>query len=264
MDRRQCETVEFAGAQRVVHVCARIVRAGVAVAALLKRTEIVLELRALDVVAAVAREDRAVSSATGGGDAVERIATVLHAGEDVVDRGDAEHMARTAFRHRVTDPGAGVADDALLDRAADADAVEIERSDLFGGMPAQILVIRALHYAVERLIRLAETFLGKPLVLGHATLRPAVGAFHGTFLVAAGVHQRGQLVESEHDVGADLVLDAHGDFGGEPVQRAVERRLERHTVLVHEREPLLAFRDHVVRFHAGDVHGERLLEARAE
>ena len=122
-------------------------------------------------------------------------------------------------------------------------------------MPAQILVIRALHYAVERLVRLAETFLGKPLVLGHATLRPAVGAFHGTFLVAAGVH---------HDVGADLVLDAHGDFGGEPVQRAVERRLERHTVLVHEREPLLAFRDHVVRFHAGDVHGERLLEARAE
>ena len=66
------------------------------------------------------------------------------------------------------------------------------------------------------------------------------------------------------DCGADLVLDAHRDFGGETVQRAVERRLERHTVLVHEREPLLAFRDHVVRFHAGDVHGERLLEARAE
>ena len=173
-------------------------------------------------------------------------------------------MARTAFRHRVTDPGAGVADDALLDRAADADAVEIERSDLFGRMPAQILIIRALHHAIQRLVRLAKTLLGEPLVLGYAALRPTVGAFHGTFLVAAGVHQRGQLVESEHDVGADLVLDAHGDFGGEPVQRAVERRLERHTVLVHEREPLLAFRDHVVRFHAGDVHGERLLEARAE
>ena len=155
------------------------------------------------------------------------------------------------------------------DRAADADAIEIERGDLLGRMPAQILVIRALHHAIQRLIRLAKTLFGEPLVLGYAALRPTVGAFHGAFLVSAGVHQRGQLVEGEHDVGADLVLDAHGDFGGEPVQRAVERRLERYTVLVHEREPLLAFRDHVVRFHAGDVHGlghegERLLEARAE
>ena len=223
-----------------------------------------LELRALDVVAAVAREDRAVSAATGGRHAVEGVAAVLHAGENVVDRRDAEHVARAAFRHRIADPGARVADDALFDRAADADAVEIERRDLFGGMPAQILIIRALHHAIQRLVRLAKTLFGEPLVLGYAALRPTVGAFHGTFLVAAGVHQRGQLVESEHDVGADLVLDAHGDFGGEPVQRAVERRLERHTVLVHEREPLLAFRDHVVRFHAGDVHGERLLEARAE
>ena len=48
------------------------------------------------------------------------------------------------------------------------------------------------------------------------------------------------------------------------MQRAVERRFERHAVLVHEREPLLAFRDHVVRLHAGHVHGERLLEARAK
>ena len=223
-----------------------------------------LELRALDVVAAGTRENRAVAAAAGRGHTVERIAAVLHAGEDVVDRGDAEHVAWSAFRHRVADPGAGVADDAFFDRAADADAVEIKRSDLLGGMSAQILIIRALHHAIQRLVRLAETLLGKPLMLGYAALRPTVGAFHGTFLVAAGVHQRGQLVESEHDVGADLVLDAHGDFGGEPVQRAVERRLERHTVLVHEREPLLAFRDHVVRFHAGDVHGERLLEARAE
>lgn len=66
VDRRQRETVEFAGAQRVVHVCARIVRAGVAVAVLLKRTEIVLELRALDVVAAVTRENRTIAAATAG------------------------------------------------------------------------------------------------------------------------------------------------------------------------------------------------------
>lgn len=97
----------------------------------------------------------------------------------------------------------------FFDRAADADAVEIERRDLFGRMPAQILIIRALHHAIQRLVRLAKTLFGEPLVLGYAALRPTVGAFHGTFLVAAGVHQRGQLVESEHDVGADLMLDSH-------------------------------------------------------
>ena len=76
-------------------------------------------------------------------------------------------------------------------------------------MSAQILIIRALHHAIQRLVRLAETLLGKPLMLGNATLRPTVGAFHGTFLVAARVHQCGQLVEREHDVGADLMLDSH-------------------------------------------------------
>ena len=86
VNRRQRETVEFAGTQRMVHVCARIVRAGVAVAVLLKWAEIVLELCALDVVAAVAREDRTIAAATRGGHAVEGVAAVLHAGEDVVHR----------------------------------------------------------------------------------------------------------------------------------------------------------------------------------
>ncbi len=173
-------------------------------------------------------------------------------------------MTRAVLRHRVADPCAGVADDAFLNRAADAHTVEIQRGDLLCGVPAQILVIRALHHAIERLIRLAEPFLGEPLVLGHAALRPPVGAFHGAFLVAAGVHQRGQLIEGEHDVGADLVLDAHGDLGGETVLVAVEWGFERHAVLVHEREAFLAFGDHLIGLHARHVHGERLFEARAE
>ena len=60
------------------------------------------------------------------------------------------------------------------------------------------------------------------------------------------------------------MLNPHADFRAEPVFRAVERRFERHAVLVHESEALLAFGNHVVRFHAGHVHGERLLEARAQ
>ena len=184
-------------------------RACVAIAALFKWAKIMLELRALDVVTSAARENRAISAATRRCDAIERVSTILDACENIVDCSDAEHVARSAFRHRIANPGASVADNALFNRTSDADAVEIQRSDLFGRMPAQILIIRALHHAIQRLIRLADALFGKPLMLGNATLRPTVGAFHGTFLVAARVHQCGQLVEREHDVGADLMLDSH-------------------------------------------------------
>ena len=42
---------------------------------------------------------------------------------------------------------------------------------------------------------------------------------------------------------------------------AVERRFECHPILVDERQSFLARRDHVVRFHAGHVHRQRLLES---
>ena len=101
-------------------------------------------------------------------------------------------------------------------------------------------------------------------MLGDATLCPAVGALDRVLLVAARVHERRELVECEHDVGAELVLDVHRNLGGESVQRAVERRLERDAVLVHERHALLAFGNHVVGLHALHIHRQRLLEARAE
>ena len=80
--------------------------AGVAVAAFLQRPEVGFEFGALDVVPAVACEDRAVAPAAGGGHAVERVAAVLHAGEDVVDRGDAEDVPWPVLRHLVADPRA--------------------------------------------------------------------------------------------------------------------------------------------------------------
>ena len=168
-----------------------------------------LVLGTLDVVAPVARENRPVARAPRGCNAIERVAAILHTCEDVVDRGDAQHVPWPAFRHRVADPRARVCDDTLLDRAADAHAGEVQRGDLLGRMPAQVLIVRALHHAVQCLVRFAQSLLGQPLVLGHATLRPTVGAFHGTLLVAARVHQCGQLIEREHDVGADLMLDSH-------------------------------------------------------
>ena len=184
-------------------------RACVAIAALFKWAKIMLELRALDVVTSAARENRAISAATRRCDAIERVSTILDACENIVDCGDAEHVTWSAFWHRIANPSASVADNALFNRTADTDAVEVQRSDLFGRMPAQILIIRTLHYAIQCLIRLADALFGKPLMLGNATLRPTIGAFHGTLLVAARVHQCSQLVEREHDVGADLMLDPH-------------------------------------------------------
>ena len=97
-------------------------------------------------------------------------------------------------------------------------------------------------------------------MLGYAPLRPSERALHRTLLIAARVHQRGQLIEREHDVGTDLVLDTHRDLGAEPMQRTIERRFERHTILVHKCQTFLALGDHVVRLHAGHVHRQRLLE----
>ncbi len=136
VDRGKREPVHLVRTQQVVHIGTRVVRARVALAALLERTEIVLVLRALDVVTAVAREDRAVTPATRRRHAIEGVAAVLHAGEDVVHRGDAEHVPGPAFGHLVADPRADVADDPLLHRAAYADAVEVERGNLRGRMPA--------------------------------------------------------------------------------------------------------------------------------
>ena len=264
VNRGQREAVEFACAKQVIDVCARVVTARVAVASFLQRAKIELVLGAFDVVSARPRVDRAVAGATCGGHAVEGVAAVFHAGEDVIHGGDAEHMTWTVLRHRVADPCAGVADETLLDRAADAHAVEVQRGDLRGRVSAQILVIRALHHAIQRLIRLPDSISRQPLVLVHASAGPAERAFHRILLVGAGVHQRGELIEREHDVRAELVLDAHRNLGGETMCVTIQRRLECHAVLVHPGHAFLALGDDVVRLHAGHVHRQRLLEADAQ
>ena len=173
-------------------------------------------------------------------------------------------MARPVLRHRVADPGASVADDAFLDRAANAHAVEVQRRDLRSRAPAQILIIRALHHAVQRLVGLAQTRCRQPLMFLHAPAGPAERALHRILLIGPRIHQRGQLVEREHDIRANFVLDAHRNLGREPVRVTVQRRFERHAVLVHPCHAFLAFGDDVVRLHAGYIHRQRLLESDAQ
>ena len=88
-----------------------------------------------------------------------------------------------------------------------------------------------------------------------------MGALHRLLLVAAGVHQRGQLVEREDDVGAELMLDPDRHLGGEPVGRPVQVRAERHAVVVDVGQPFLALGDDVVGLDAVGVHRQHLLEA---
>jgi hypothetical protein len=74
----------------------------------------------------------------------------------------------------------------------------------------------------QRLVRAVGAGGGQPLVLIDAALRPLVRSLHRALLVGTGIEQGGELVESEHDVGAEPVLDTHRHLGGEPVRRAVE------------------------------------------
>ena len=98
----------------------------------------------------------------------------------------------------------------------------------------------------------------------HAPHRPVVGALHRPFLVATGVHQRGQLVEREDDVRAELVLDPDRPLRGEAVGGAVQMRPEGHPVVVDVGESFLAFGDDVVGLHAFGVHRQHLAETCAQ
>ena len=101
-------------------------------------------------------------------------------------------------------------------------------------------------------------------MFGQAAHRPAVRALHRLLLVAAGVHQGGQFVEREDDVGADLVLDPDRHLGGEPVGGPVQVRREGHAVVVDAGQPFLALGDDVVGLDALGVHREHLAETGAQ
>ena len=160
----------------------------------------------------------------------------------------------------------------LLECTTDAEAVEGHGTEVLAGLAAQVLVLGALNHAEQRLVGLTHALSGQALVLSDAPQRPQAGAFERLLLVAAGVVEGGQLVEGEHDVGTDLVLNLHGHLGGEAVNRAVNVRLEVHAVVVNVGEAFLALRHVVVAEGAAvgalsvrdGTHVDYLLEAGAQ
>ena len=203
--------------EQVAQVGAGVVGAGVAIAALVDGREVRLEARVGDVVAAGGGVDGGVACHAGGGDAVEGVYTVLDADEDVVGFGDAEQVAGLGFGQLFGAPAHDGAEVFLLKRTTDAEAVEGHGAEVLACLAAQVLVLRTLNDAEQRLVGLAHALCGQALVLSDATQRPQAGAFERLFLVAAGIVEGGQLVEGEHDVGTDLVLNLHGHLGGEAV-----------------------------------------------
>ena len=105
----------------------------------------------------------------------------------------------------------------LLKRTADAEAVEGHGAEVLACLAAQILVLCTLNNAEQCLVGLAHALCGQTLVLSDAAQCPQAGAFKRLLLVAAGIVEGGQLVEGEHDVGTNLVLNLHGHLGGEAV-----------------------------------------------
>ena len=160
----------------------------------------------------------------------------------------------------------------LLECTTDAEAVEGHGAEILACLAAQVFVLGALNHAEQCLVGLAHALCGETLVLSDAAQRPQTGAFERLLLVAAGVVEGGQLVEGEHDVGTNLVLNLHGHLGSEAVNRAVNMRLEVHAVVVNVGEAFLALRHVVVAEGAAvgalsirdGTHIDNLLEARTQ
>jgi len=245
------------------------VRAGVAVAAVIDRREVAAVRGGDDVEPAVDGVQGAVAGHPGRHDAVERVGPGRDRGEEVVRLGDPQQVAGLVHRELLTHPADDRAEVLLLERAADAEAVEPAAVDLevgqaTGGPAAQVLVLGALDHPEQSLVGPLGPGRGQSGVLGEAAHRPGMGAIDRLLLVPPGIHQGGQLVEREHDVGPEFVLDPHRHLRREPVQVAVEVGAEGHPVVVHVRQPGLALGDHVVVRQPDGVHREDLLEADAE
>src|SRR5699024_6243873 len=214
VDRAQRRGEHLLGAEQVVHVRGGVVGAGVAVAALVDGGELAAVPCAGEVHPPGAGVDGAVARHTGRGDAVEGVGPGGDSDEQVVDLADAQQVAGPGLGQLVGHPADDRAQVLLLERAADAEAVEapalhVHRAEVAGGLPAQILVLGALDHAPQLLVGAVGALGGEPCMLGEAADRPQAGAFERLLLVAAGVHEGGELVEGEHDVRAEPVLDLH-------------------------------------------------------
>ena len=233
VDRVEARAEDLAYLVEMMQIGAREVATRVAVAARIKRTQIVAVTAVLELHVAETGEEPAVARIAGGHHAVEHVDALGDAGHEVLGRAHAHQVARTVVGELVHD----VVHDAehvllgLADgKAAHGIAVEADVLEALERLLTQVLEHAALDDA-EECVRVLET-----IELVTRALRPAKAHAHrlgglelGGGTVADLVGRA--LVEHHHHVGVEHALDLHRHFGRQEELVAVDRIAELHAFL---------------------------------
>lgn len=167
--------------------------------------------------AAVWGIEGAVAGLASGGNAVKSVATILGADEEIARFGThAEKMARLILGENLVSELDDIGSFFGFGSVERADAVAINwllRHEL-GGFAAKVLEQPALDDGIKILFWpvVLFGFLGEALVFSDIARKPIVRAKH-SLANKVFVRRIDGLIESHVDVGADLPLGLHGDFG---------------------------------------------------
>lgn len=104
VDRSQCSSGHFFGAEEVGQVGAGMVGTGIAGTAFVERDELIDELSIFDIDAAIESMEGTVASHAGRSDTVKEIAPLLNCVEEIQRLADTEQVARLVFWQDSIDP----------------------------------------------------------------------------------------------------------------------------------------------------------------
>ena len=76
--------------------------------------------------------------------------------------------------------------------------------------------------------------------------RPIVSTRHRELLIRAGVVQSCAFIKCKHDVGTELMLDLHRNFGGKAVHRTIEVALKCDTLIIDMGQTLFILRNYLI------------------
>lgn len=192
--------------------------AGGAVAGVVEREIGMGELAEID--EAMAGVDATVTGFASGGDAIEGVATHFDTDENIFGARETEEVAGLGFGEFGVAPEEDVLKVGFEEGTAKTVAVEGEIAEILGGLAAEILPATALEDGIE-MLAVAEG-VAMDVVSAEAAVGPGVGADEGLLIIFVGVGEGGEFVECHVDIGADLTLGLHGDFGVDEVGLAGE------------------------------------------